>query len=168
MAPEGIWTNTEENQVKQVLTTLRALAGLLLIALLVSGCSLVNSTSDTQSPSTTTSGAELGKIVTAESIDTANHNAPVNETTTFNSLNQAIYAVVEAQRIDAGTTMFARWSRDGKPFEDSDEIKADKQYQDTYVEFHLEPNNKAIDPGNYTVQVFVNGNPAKQANFTVE
>ena len=155
--------------MKRLLATLRATAGMLLIALIVTGCSLLNNSSGTQSPSTTNAaGAELGRIVTAESIDTANHNAPVNETSTFNSLNQAIYAVVEAQRIDAGTTMFARWSRDGKPFEDSDEIKADKQYQNTYVEFHLEPTNKAIDPGNYTVQVFVNGNPAKQANFTVQ
>jgi hypothetical protein len=154
--------------MKRLLAILRAGVVLLLMALFVSGCSLVNSSSDTQSPSTTTAGAELGRIVTAQSIDTANHNAPVNETSTFNSLNQAIYAVVEAQRIDAGTTMFARWSRDGKPFEDSEEIKADKQYQNTYVEFHLEPTNKAIDPGNYTVQVFVNGNPSKQANFTVQ
>jgi hypothetical protein len=150
---------------------LRAGIGLLLIALFVSGCSLFNTNSDAQTPSTpnsTTAGAELGRIVTAQSIDTANHNAPVNETSTFNSLNQTIYAVVEAQRIDPGTTMFARWSRDGQPFEDSAEIKADKQYQNTYVEFHLEPTNKAIDPGSYTVQVFVNGNPAKQANFTVQ
>jgi hypothetical protein len=154
--------------MRQILTVLRASLGLLLVALVVSGCSLLNNGSSAQSPSTTTSGAELGRIVTAESIDTANHNAPVNETSTFNRLNQAIYAVVEAQRIDAGTTMFARWSRDGQPFEDSQEIKADKQYQNTYVEFHLEPTNKAIDPGSYTVQVFVNGNPAKQANFTVQ
>ena len=153
--------------MKRILTILRATIGLLLVALFVSGCSLLNNNSSAQNPSTT-AGAELGRIVTAESIDTANHNAPVNETTTFNSLNQAIYAVVEAQRIDPGTTMFARWSRDGKPFEDSQEIKADKQYQNTYVEFHLEPTNKAIDPGSYTVQVFVNGNPAKQANFTVK
>ena len=155
--------------MKRLLATLRATAGMLLIALIVTGCSLLNNSSGTQSPSTTNAaGAELGRIVTAESIDTANHNAPVNETSTFNRLDQAIYAVVEAQRIDAGTTMFARWSRDGKPFEDSDEIKADKQYQNTYVEFHLEPTNKAIDPGSYTVQVFVNGNPAKQAEFTVQ
>jgi hypothetical protein len=154
--------------MKRILTILRVTIGLLLVALFVSGCSLFNNNSSTQNPSTTTAGAELGRIVTAESIDTANHNAPVNETTTFNSLNQAIYAVVEAQRIDPGTTMFARWSRDGKPFEDSEEIKADKLYQNTYVEFHLEPTNKAIDPGSYTVQVFVNGNPAKQANFTVK
>jgi hypothetical protein len=154
--------------MRRLLAILRATTGLLVVALIVSGCSLVNNTSDTPSSGTTTSGAELGRIVTAQSIDTANHNAPVNETSTFNSLNQTIYAVVEAQRIDAGTTMFARWSRDGQPFEDSDEIKADKQYQNTYVEFHLEPTNKAIDPGNYTVQVFVNGNPAKQANFTVQ
>src|SRR5215213_5342771 len=154
--------------MKRLLPMLYTGIGLLLVAQIVSGCSLVNNSSGTQSPSTTTSGAELGRIVTAQSIDTANHNAPVNETSTFNSLNQAIYAVVEAQRIDAGTTMFARWSRNGKPVEDSKEIKADKQYQNTYVEFHLEPTNKAIDPGSYTVQVFVNGNPAKQANFTVK
>ncbi len=154
--------------MKRLLAILRATVGLLLVALFMSGCSLLNNNSGAQSPSTTTAGAELGRIVTAESIDTANHNAPVNETSTFNSLNQAIYAVVEAQRIDPGTTMFARWSRDGKPFEDSQEIKADKQYRNTYVEFHLEPTNKAIDPGSYTVQVFVNGNPAKQANFTVQ
>jgi hypothetical protein len=154
--------------MKRLLAISRATLGLLLVALFVSGCSLLNSTSDTQNPSTTASGAELGRIVTAKSIDTANHNAPVNETTTFNSLNETIYAVVEAQRIDSGTTLFARWSRDGQPFEDSDEIRADKQYQNTYVEFHLEPVNKAIDPGNYTVQVFVNGNPTKQASFTVQ
>ena len=154
--------------MKRLLAILRVTSGLLLVMLVVTGCSLLNNTSSTQSPSTTTSGAQLGRIVTAESIDTANHNAPVNETSTFNKLDQAIYAVVEAQRIDPGTTMFARWSRDGTPFEDSKEITADKQYQDTYVEFHLEPINKAIDPGNYTVQVFVNGNPAKQANFTVQ
>ena len=157
--------------MKRLLAMLRAGIGLLLVALFVSGCSLFNNSSSTQSPSTpstATAGAELGRIVTAESIDTANHNAPVNETSTFNKLDQTIYAVVEAQRIDPGTTMFARWSRDGKPFEDSAEIKADKQYQNTYVEFHLEPTNRAIDPGSYTVQVFVNGNPAKQANFTVQ
>ena len=153
--------------MKRLLLILRGGIGLLLVALFVSGCSLLNNNSGAQNPSTT-SGAELGRIVTAESIDTANHNAPVNETSTFNRLDQAIYAVVEAQRIEPGTTMFARWSRDGKPFEDSEEIKADKLYQNTYVEFHLEPTNKAIDPGNYTVQVFVNGNPAKQANFTVQ
>ena len=138
---------------------------LLVVALVASGCGLLNQSSGS---GTATQGAQLGRIVTAESIDTTRNNAPVNETNTFSQEQRAIYAVVEAQRIDPNTTMFARWSRDGQPFEDSQEIKADKQYQNTYVEFHLEPTNKAIDPGNYTVQVFVNGNPAKQANFTVQ
>src|SRR5688500_191268 len=98
--------------MKRRLAMLRAGIGLLLVALFVSGCSLFNTNSDAQNsstPNSTTAGAELGRIVTAQSIDTANHNAPVNETSTFNSLNQTIYAVVEAQRIDPGTTMFARW-----------------------------------------------------------
>lgn len=154
--------------MKQLLAISRATLGLLLVALFVSGCSLLNSTSDTQSPSGTTSGAELGRIVTAENIDTNNHNAPVNETSTFNSLNQTIYAVVEAQRIDAGTTLFARWSRDGRPFEDSQPVTANQEYQNTYVEFHLEPVSGNFDPGQYTVQFFVNGNPDQQTTFTVQ
>jgi hypothetical protein len=143
---------------------MRAAALLLLIAMFASGCGLFNSGTGNQA---TPQGAELGRIVTAESIDTTKNNAPINETNTFSSSQKAIYAVVEAQRIDPNTTMFARWSRDGRPFEDSAPVTANKQYQNTYVEFHLQPVNKPFDPGNYTVQIFVNGNPATQTNFTV-
>src|SRR5262245_36124406 len=137
---------------------------LLVVALVASGCGLLNQSSG----GATTQGAQLGRIVTAESIDTTRNNAPVNETNTFSQEQRAIYAVVEAQRIDPNTTMFARWSRDGQPFEDSQPVTADKQYQNTYVEFHLQPVNKPFDPGNYTVQIFVNGNPAQQTSFTVQ
>jgi len=113
-----------------------------------------------------TQGAVLGQIVTAEGIGT--NNAPVQETNSFSSSQDYIYAVVKANQIDPGTTMFARWSRDGKPFEDSSELKADKAYKDTYVEFHLENLKDRMEPGDYSVQIFVNGNPAKQTDFTVK
>jgi hypothetical protein len=138
---------------------------MLLIAVLVSGCGLFNQNTGGQAA---VPGAELGRVVTAESIDTTKNNAPVNETNTFSTSQKTIYAVVEAQRIDPNTTLFARWSRDGRPFEDSSPVTADKSYQNTFVEFHLQPVNKPFDPGSYTVQIFVNGNPATQTNFTVQ
>lgn len=146
---------------------LRAIAAVLVLGLMLSGCSLFNSAQQERQAQNqqATSGVQLGRIVTAEGI--GEKNAPVGETDTFSPSQDYIYVVAEAQHIDAGTTMFARWSRDGKPFEDSSELKADRDYQDTYVEFHLENLQNSMETGNYSVQILVNGNPAGEAKFTV-
>ncbi|HEX5691426.1 MAG TPA: hypothetical protein VFX76_15535 [Roseiflexaceae bacterium] len=146
-------------------SVVRASLILLALALTLSGCSLFNQTTSSQSQPTDAQGTIFGRVVTAEQI--GERNAPVNETSTFNAEQPRIYVVAEASQLTSGTAMFARWSRDGKPFEDSQEITANKDYQNTYVEFHLEPVQGTFDPGQYTVQLFVNGNPDKQANFTV-
>jgi hypothetical protein len=153
--------------VKQYSTALRAVLVLLMLALTLSGCGLFNQTQSggTQTGPAVSQGAVFDRIVTSEQI--GDRNAPVNETDTFNAEQNRIYVVAEAQKIDSGTTMFARWSRDGKPFEDSTEITANQNYANTFVEFHLEPVQGTFDPGQYTVQLFVNGNPDKQASFTV-
>lgn len=152
--------------MKRVMAGLRAGALLILVALLVAGCSLFNQNTGT-SGSATDPGAVLGQIVTAEQIDPST-NAPVNTTNTFSAEQPVIYAVVQAQRIEAGTSMFARWSRDGQPFEDSEPVRANQLYENRYVEFHLESTRQQIDPGNYTVQIFVDGNPGQQTSFTVQ
>ena len=103
---------------------------------------------------------------TAEGIGAG--NAPVEVTDTFNSSQDFIYVVAEAERIDQGTSMFARWMREGEPFEDSTEVVADRDYQNTYVEFHLENLQASMEPGDYSVQLFVNGNPVEQVDFTVQ
>lgn len=146
----------------------RATAVLLLVAFVGSGCGLFNSAANERQEQNqeVTRAAVLKQVVTAEGIGA--NNAPVEVTDTFNSSQDYIYVVAEAERIEAGTTMFARWSRDGKAFEDSSEVKADKLYQDTYVEFHLQNLKDRMEPGDYTVQIFVNGNPATQAEFTVK
>ena len=144
----------------------RMLALLGFLALALSGCSLTNQVDSSQPNTSAGQGAVLGRLVTAEQIGQS--NAPVNETNAFPAQSERIYAVAEAQSIDSGTSMFARWSRDGRPFEDSEPVTANKQYQNTYVEFHLEPVSGNFDPGQYTVQIFVNGNPDKQTNFTVQ
>jgi hypothetical protein len=144
----------------------RSLALLGLLALVLSSCSLTNQVGSNQPNTSASQGAVLGRLVTAEQIGQS--NAPVNETNAFSAASDRIYAVAEAQRIDPGTSMFARWSRDGRPFEDSQPVTANKEYQNTFVEFHLEPVSGNFDPGQYTVQIFVNGNPDKQASFTVQ
>src|SRR6476660_379178 len=111
--------------------TIRAGVLLALLALTLVGCSPFNQTSGNQSGSRTTQGAVLGQIVTAAGI--GQRNAPVNATDSFTTSQDRIYAVAEAQRIDSGTSMFARWSRDGRPFEDSQPVTANQTYQNTYV-----------------------------------
>jgi len=153
--------------MKRIFSVTRITTLLLLLAFAISGCGLFNNATREREEQNqaVAGGTVLGEIVTAEGIGA--NAEPVNQTDTFSSSQDFIYAVVEAERIEAGTTMFARWSRDGQPFEDSSEVKADRDYENTFVEFHLENLRDRMDPGQYSVQVFVNGNPAKQTEFTV-
>ncbi len=113
-----------------------------------------------------TEGVSLGRVVMAEGI--GEQNAPVGETDTFSASQDFIYVVAETDYIEAGTTMFARWSREGEPFEDSSELTADRDYSDTYIEFHLENLENRMEPGDYSVQLFANGNPVETVDFRVE
>ena len=153
------------DQKSQLRTTVLLMA---LFALIISGCGLFNSAAREreQDNQAVTSGVVLGDVVTAEGV--GENNAPVAVTDTFNDSQDFIYVVAEADQIDAGTTMFARWYRDGEPFEDSSEITADRDYEDTYVEFHLENLTDSMEQGDYSVQIFVNGNPAEEVDFRVE
>ena len=60
-----------------------------------------------------------------------------------------------------------RWSRDGNPYEDSPTITADRDYTDTYLEFHLQPTGGSFESGSYSVQIYVNGNPGPETSFTI-
>jgi hypothetical protein len=137
-------------------------------ALVILGCGLFNPAADErlEQNEELTQGAVLGEVVTAEGIGA--ENAPVEVTDTFSSSQDFIYVVAEAERIEAGTSMFARWLREGEPFEDSSEVVADRDYQNTYVEFHLENLQASMEPGDYSVQLFVNGNPVEEVDFSVQ
>lgn len=112
------------------------------------------------------SGAvQFGQVVTAGGIGQGNR--PMDESSTFDMNAPIIYVVAEAERVEAGTTMFARWYRDGEPFEDTPVITADRDYTDTFVEFHIEPDQVQLEPGRYSVQIFANGNPGPTVDFTV-
>jgi hypothetical protein len=138
---------------------------LCLAAIVLAGCGLFGASERERQNEEVTQGIELGEVVTAEGI--SNNNAPVNETDNFDSSQDYIYVVAEAEFIEEGTTLFARWYRNDEPFEDSLEITADRDYRDTYIEFHLENLQNNFEEGEYRVEILANGNPVGNANFEV-
>jgi hypothetical protein len=147
------------------------LAGLLLVALVATGCLTSPTQGDTglQTLPTATSAPRvqgLGAFVTAKSIGA--QNAPQNVTSTF-SPSDTVYAVVEVQQFAQGNRIFARWSANGSVREDTQEITADRDYSNTNLEFHIQGTSGAPLPsGNWTVQLIINGNPGPIANFRVQ
>ncbi len=154
--------------MNRILSPFRIAVPLLLVTLLLAGCGLFGGAEREreQENEAITEGVDLGRVVMAEGI--GENNAPVEETDTFNASQDYIYVVAEADYIEEGTTLFARWSRDGEPFEDSSEITADQDYSDTYIEFHLQNLENNFEEGDYSVELFVNGNPVEEVEFSIE
>lgn len=154
--------------MNRFLSPFRIAVPFLLVTFLLAGCGLFGGAQREreQENEAITKGVDLGRVVMAEGI--GQNNAPVEVTDTFNASQDYIYVVAEADFIEEGTTLFARWSRDGEPFEDSTEITADQDYRDTYIEFHLQNLEKTFEKGDYSVQLFVNGNPVEEVDFSIQ
>jgi hypothetical protein len=111
-------------------------------------------------------GLNLGQVIMTSAIDSANR--PVAVTDNFPTASPAIYAVVPGINVPAGSSLFARWLRDGQLFEDSSAITAQQAYTNTFIQFVLQPKaGGTLPPGAYTVQIFGNGVQRGSAQFTV-
>ncbi len=150
------------------------LLGLLLVALLATGClsspqqgtnlqTLPTATTRLGTSNTQVQG--LGAFVTARSIGTG--NAPQSVTSTFSS-SDTVYAVVQVQQFASGNRIFARWSANGTVREDTQEITANRDYSNTYLEFHIQGSSAPLPTGSWTVQLIINGNPGPTANFKIQ
>jgi hypothetical protein len=112
-----------------------------------------------------TQGIDLGDVVTAQGVGEGNR--PIDETNDFSASQDVIYVVAEVDHIEEGTTLFARWYRDGEAIEDSSEIVADRDYTDTYLEFHLTNEQNEFEEGDYRVEILANGNPVEEVEFSI-
>lgn len=99
-----------------------------------------------------TGGAELGRLFTTTRVD--QNGCPTDDVEEFYS-DEPIYVSVEESYIPAGTELFARLNYEGQPVEDTDVIRAERDRQ-TCVWFVFEPVG-GFNPGNYSVELFVNG-----------
>jgi hypothetical protein len=106
-----------------------------------------------------------GAFVTASSLGA--NNAPSGETKQF-SPGQTVYAVAETINFPQGHKVFSRWTVPDGTIEDTEEIVSDRDYTNTFLEFHIGgTNNRQLPTGSYTVQLYVDGNPGPRTEFTV-
>ncbi|MAS38198.1 MAG: hypothetical protein CL610_29650 [Anaerolineaceae bacterium] len=108
---------------------------------------------------------QIGNPVTALSLD--RDGCAVDTTSQFSG-REPIYVVAPDADIPAGTGVFVRLYQDGNAVEDTTEIRADQDYQNTCLNFVFEPVEMSLDPGTYEAEFYINGNPADTVSFEVQ
>ena len=146
---------------KSISPSKKSLAGLSALAAIVA--SMFVFTACNKSPD---SSVAFGKVVTASDVDSS--NAPTALADTFSTQQKVIYVVAEAKEIAPGTRLAANWSHDGTVVQVSNELTAAQGYHNSNIEFHMNPGANGWIPGNYTVQIIVNGQPGPKASFTIK
>jgi len=107
----------------------------------------------------------LGRAFAASQV--GQDGCPVENTTRFDSAD-TIYVGFEESEIPRGTSIFARLSREGRPLEDANEITADQDMLScVWFEFQPGQGSGGFDPGQYSAELFINGNSADRVDFTV-
>jgi hypothetical protein len=133
---------------------------LALVFVVFRGC---NPGQQAAAPQATQPAGTLGRAFTASQVD--QNGCPVQTTTQFNS-SETIYAGFTQSEIPRGTAIFARLSYGSQPIEDTSEITADRDLT-SCVWFEFQPTGSGFQPGDYTVELFINGNRADQARLNV-
>lgn len=149
----------------QMLSTNRGRGLLVLLSFFLLACGCGNPFSRTPT-NPNLAGADFGEVVTSGAIGEG--ASPQDQRNEFRTSDPIIYVVAQVDRVANGTTVFARWIKDGQPYEDSDAITANQDYTNTYLEFHLQPTQGGFQKGNYEVQIYVNGNPGPKTEFTIK
>jgi hypothetical protein len=105
----------------------------------------------------------IGEVVTAKGVD--DNYKPVNPTTTF-SATDTFYTSVRVENLVAGSVVLAKYIY-GSQSEDLT-MTADKAGSGYYA-FSLDPQSEdGFPPGDYAVEVYLDGTLAKTVNFKVE
>lgn len=107
---------------------------------------------------------ELGSPVAAAAVDSA--GCPVNITDDFET-SEDIYIVAPDSDIPEGSSVFVRLYHENTAVEDAQEIVADRDYQNTCINFVFEPIGAPFDEGDYTAEFYVNGNVADSVDFQI-
>lgn len=110
-----------------------------------------------------TGGERLGPAFVASRVD--NSGCPVDEPRSLNA-TQPIYAGIEESNIPTGTSVFARLYREGIPIEDTDELTTEDDLR-ACVWFQFDPGSGGFEPGDYQVELVVNGQSAGRVPFEV-
>ena len=109
----------------------------------------------------------FGDVVTATAmaVDT---NAPIDETSEFDPGTTAVFAMLEVRDLDAGDTFEFRWQgeADDEPLVTEFELPEDVG-DDTIWVYGVLENEEGLPSGNYTVEVYHDGDLVGDTDFTV-
>lgn len=106
---------------------------------------------------------QLGRTYAATGVDSA--GCPAGGTGLFYP-DEPVYVALEESSLPRGTELYARLNYEGRPIEDSQPIRADRDLQ-SCAWFVFEPGRGGFDPGQYSAEIFVNGQRADQVSFEV-
>jgi len=107
-------------------------------------------------------GARVERITVAKSV---NSDDSPGEADAFFGKRDTVYISMWTANAPVGTEITARWTGpDGTQIAE-DKVVTDKA-GDGYTSFHA-ANTKGWAPGNYRVEILLNGQPAGSASFTV-
>jgi hypothetical protein len=117
-------------------------------------------------PATGLEGVQLGQVVTAAEVDL--DGCPAGAQQVFFS-GEPVYLGVTESVIPAGTEIFANLLQDGQVVETTEPVVAEQDLQ-TCVWFVFEGTGSSagLDPGDYTVELYVNGARMDSVIFSVQ
>jgi len=110
----------------------------------------------TATPAAEATGPRLTDPVLATGVN--NNDCAANSQTSFPSSTQEIYIVATALDFPVGTTVTARWSQDGTVL-GTYEIPFDFAIDGACIWAFIDQTDFAFTPGNWTVELLVNGSP---------
>ncbi len=108
--------------------------------------------------------SQVKKVVIARKVD--KDQKPVEPATEFFS-GETVHCSVNAD-LGIYSALQARWYHEGKLLEElTTAFVAEENARDTYVDFYVKP-SPALATGNYTVEIYLNGELAHTAGFSVK
>ncbi len=121
---------------------------------------------DLSLPTLTVSQSGLFNLVLAEGV--GSNDCALASTTSFASTTAQIYVVATAANITAGSTLGAQWYMDSTLLTTQDFSPKD-DINNNCIWFYVEPSDFPFTPGNYRVDLSIDGTPVTgaQASFTI-
>lgn len=104
-------------------------------------------------------GASLYNVVTASGVGA--NDCALGSVSSFTTTTEQIYVVATASNIPANTTLSSRWFNEGVEAV-AHSFTPDFDIQQSCIWFYIDQSDTPFTPGNWSVQLEINGQPAGQ------
>jgi hypothetical protein len=119
----------------------------------------------TTEAATVVTGATLYNLVMSTGVDS--NDCAIDQMTQFSTANVEIYIVARTQGIRSGMNLLSRWSLNGTEQISHDFTPDSDIPDDRCVWFFIDQGEVTFSPGNWSVQLEVDGVPVASTQFTI-